>query len=243
MEETKTCSIPDCKAPATDFCIFCKKDYCENHIFVHECEQSEDDQKPKETRSANNEKEEEEEEHFENRCSGQDCKKEGTDFCFICKKYYCENHYYDHKCERPDLQKSNKESNGEIDTENAEEINDNKCDYLCCTLEAPFACPICHQRLCEMHVFNHECEKVGRPAASRSEIEIKNTQTEIEIKPENSNTIFTKENLVVIEEEKKEEKFVKKCDFYGCTSEAPFLCPICQFHYCASHALRHECKQ
>lgn len=239
MEGNTQCSVPGCTAKETDFCIFCKNHYCEEHIFNHECNQSGDDSKENIEKDAESTNNENEDEYNENKCSQHNCNEEGVDYCLVCKKLFCEDHICEHECERPTKNKGSKDADG-INDENGEEYNDNKCDFLCCTLEAPFVCPICQQHFCEKHALNHECKETGiitttnAKTGSNSNNNINNSisnNTYASVIPENSN------------QENNEEYVDNKCDYLGCTGEAPFFCPICQQHLCANHVFRHDCKQ
>ena len=234
MEGSNQCSNSGCSASASDFCIFCKKNYCREHIFNHDCNQNEDDINNSDENSNENIQD-----NNENKCATPGCNDEATDFCIFCKKNYCEDHIFNHECNRTD-QSAKKNANNDADgneNENDEEYVDTKCDFLCCTLEAPFSCPICQQRFCEKHALNHECIQTGPHEQPKKSEQL---EPPVKNKDISNNSVFV--NKDESKQENTEEYIDDECDYLGCTGEAPFFCSICQQHYCAKHALRHDCK-
>lgn len=149
------------------------------------------------------------------KCDYLGCTGEAPFHCTRCTKYYCQEHPFHHDCNENDKYFPYCPKK---DTTNSSSsiIKYGKCDSLGCTGEAPFFCSACVKHYCQEHPFTHECKYGTQFMSNRS----KNNQT----KKEDKKTSFN------------------KCDFLGCTGEAPFFCKVCKKYYCERHPFNHECK-
>lgn len=96
-----------------------------------------------------------------------------------------------------------------------------RCDYLGCTEEAPFHCSTCSSFYCDHHPFHHDCIPDQHLAEANR-----------------SSRNLIQSSLPSI---KTNYKDYGRCDYLGCTKNAPFYCKICKSHYCVHHPFRHDC--
>ena len=238
MEGDKRCNQPGCNAEASDFCIFCNKNFCQDHMFKHDCNQSAQYSSDKEKLNSDDNNKETSSNDDNNKCAYPDCSEDACDICSFCNKYYCQDHFFTHICVPTD-QLANKPKNKNADSNNNDinnEYVDTKCDFLCCTEEAPFLCHLCNQHYCEKHALDHECSQIKLPASNEATKKVESTISNNNTVNNNSSANNSKSN------ESNPEINIIKCDFLGCTGEAPFFCSICSQHYCANHCFDHECK-